>query len=188
MPRDEDNDLWTAFAKAPETAKEKHTRTGKKHRVTVLDYLQAHIGERLTSIEISEATGIKNAQARIAELVEDGWDIEGAGVLPLRDGVQQYRLASHVQGAGRGKDWGVTLTGERSRLVVRAHMHATVPQAALDDLVARLTAEAARWQAEQGHAPQAAPACQDGTGIGNAGDEDDDYDLDERPWWERGVK
>lgn len=77
------------------TAKARQARVTKGQKAKIIQVLREAYPAPVSGAEISKKTGAKNVIGRIFDLKQDGYAIEGDGVLGLAaDGTQLYRLAS----------------------------------------------------------------------------------------------
>jgi len=94
-----------------------------KQRQQVFQVLRSSYPHPVSHANICEKVGTNRASHRIRELVQDGWSIEGAGVLGLDAGsqTQLYRLASLDRGAPQVKYMGLKVLWDQSGLKVGLH-------------------------------------------------------------------
>ena len=94
-----------------------------KQRQQVFQVLRTSYPHPVSHALICEKVGTNRASHRIRELIQDGWRIEGAGVLGLDAGsqTQLYRLASLERGPPQVKYMGLKVLWDQTGLKVGLH-------------------------------------------------------------------
>jgi hypothetical protein len=107
---------------------EDHHRTRRRsvagrQRELVFQVLRSAYPHPVSHATICEKVGTNRASHRIRELIQDGWSIEGAGVLGLDAGsqTQLYRLSSLERGDRQVKYLGLKVLWDQDGLKVNLH-------------------------------------------------------------------
>lgn len=126
-------------------ARERAEEVRQPQQEQVLQVLLAAYPHPISHAEICQRIGSNRASHRIKELVDEGWQIEGAAVLPLDEDsqTQLYRLVSTQLSHPLHKHVGFTIRWTQEvGLVISRHRdcNGVIPTARLKLLAARLQA------------------------------------------------
>lgn len=106
-----------------ETHRERHQAVAGRQRALVFEVLRSAHPHPVSHASICEKVGTNRASHRIRELIQAGWQIEGAGTLGLDAGsqTQLYRLASLKRGEPSVKYVGLKVLWDQDGLKVSLH-------------------------------------------------------------------
>ena len=108
----------------------------------VLEALMGAYPHPISHADLCERVGTNRASHRIAELIAEGWQIDGLGVLPLdaASQTQLYRLATIEKDTAVYKDagWTIRLTSEGLRVNLHKDLSGRIPPAQLAAVTGKL--------------------------------------------------
>jgi hypothetical protein len=113
-----------------ETHAERAAQLRQPQQQRVLEVLLEAYPSAISHAELCERIGSNRASHRISELVDEGWPIEGSGVLPLDADTQTqlYRLREPFRGLADRKYAGFTLRWTEDKgLTVSVHRDCNGP-------------------------------------------------------------
>ena len=114
---------WKPESPEPEGDRQRHRAVAGRQRALVFEVLRAAYPHPVSHATICEKVGTNRASHRIRELIQAGWQIEGAGALGLDAGsqTQLYRLASLERGEPSIKYLGLKVLWDQDGLRVSLH-------------------------------------------------------------------
>lgn len=117
-------DLFTGDALEDGTAaKARGVAVSDTQKAKVLQALFEAYPDAISHAEICERIGSNRASHRIKELIDEGWKIQGAGVLGLDESnqTQRYRLSTLDRGESYRKHVGMKVVWDDAGLRVSLH-------------------------------------------------------------------
>ena len=131
---------------APQTAQQRHDLIRMPQQQRVLDALFSAYPNTISHAELCKRVGTNRVSHRIAELIAEGWQIDGLGVLPLDEETQTqlYRLTSVEKDTRTRRLAGWTIrwdTAQGLRVSVHKRLSSSpLPRARLAAVVPRIEA------------------------------------------------
>ena len=126
------------------SARQRGAAISDTQKARVLQALMEVYPDAISHAEICERIGSNRASHRIKELIDEGWKIEGAGVLALDESsqTQRYRLSSLDRGQSYRKHVGMKVVWDDVGLRVSLHrdINGEIDRTTLDVLARKIHA------------------------------------------------